>query len=397
MPLKALNLEQFRSYGALTLDVPDVGLRIVGPNASGKTTLLEAVLFLATLRSPRTSSENDLIGWKSGADYGVAPYARVVGSIIDGNELTELIVSLETDAISGSAKKRVTVNGRPRRVLDVVGLLKAVGFSPEDVGLLTAPPANRRRYIDVLMSQIERSYLKSLSRYGRVLSQRNGLLRSLSRERVSPTSPRTRSELAFWDQEMVAAGSSIVGWRIECLRRIEQFAAGRHRRLAGEPLELSYQSNVLTAGLQQHLQSAKSEHLQDFVARDWETRLELERPEELRRGITILGPQRDDFTVSANGIDLGVYGSRGQQRLAVVALKLAEADLMEQEAGAPPTVLLDDVFSELDDRHATLLIEALSELGCQLFVTTTDRTRLTTSALDALPWFETGRHETGTG
>jgi DNA replication and repair protein RecF len=142
-------------------------------------------------------------------------------------------------------------------------------------------------------------------------------------------------------------------------------------------------------GHRQQTDDAPLEQLASIVARDWTERLEGVRAEELRRGVTVLGPQRDDFTVQAAEVDIGVYGSRGQQRLAVVALKLAEADVMEEESGAPPTVLLDDVFSELDDAHATQLIDALSELGCQLLVTTTDRERVTSPALDALPWFET--------
>lgn len=389
MPITSLKLEQFRSYETLSLKVPVEGLRVVGPNASGKTTLLEAVLFLATMRSPRSSSEGDLIRWTSGTEYGVAPFARVVGEIGTPEDQQELVVSLQADPVTGNAKKRVSVNGRPRRVLDAVGILQAVSFSPEDVSLLAGAPANRRRYIDVLLSQIDRGYLRSLSRYGRVLSQRNGLLRSLSRERASPSAARTRSELAFWDDEMVAAGSATVARRIACLRRIKQCAGSRHSRLAGGPLSVTYQSNVVLEGHRQQTDDAPLEQLASIVARDWTERLEGVRAEELRRGVTLLGPQRDDFTVHAAEVDIGVYGSRGQQRLAVVALKLAEADVMEEESGAPPTVLLDDVFSELDDAHATQLIDALSELGCQLLVTTTDRERVTSPALDALPWFET--------
>lgn len=389
MSLTSLTLAQFRSYERISLDIPRPGLRVVGPNASGKTTLLEAILFLATMRSPRSSTESDLIRWASGKEYGVAPFARLVGHIAEGDEQSELVVSLQNDQSSGNAKKRVTVNGRPRRVLDAVGLLKAVSFSPEDVGLLAGPPAGRRRYVDVLLSQIDREYLRSLSRYGKVLSQRNGLLRSLSRERAAPGSASTMAQLAFWDEEMVAAGSITVARRIACLRRVERYGDARLARLAERPLTITYQSNVLSEAWGARSVDMPVEQLVSVVARDWTEQLDSVRAEELRRGVSVLGPQRDDFVVSSDGIDVGVFGSRGQQRLAVVALKLAEADLIQEEAGVPPTVLLDDVFSELDDQHAVHLIEALSDLGCQLLVTTVDRARLTTPALDALPWFET--------
>ena len=390
MPLRSLQLEQFRSYERISLDIPPTGMRVVGPNASGKTTLLEAILMLATMRSPRSSRERDLIRWTSGEAYGVNPFARVVGMLSEGDQRTELVVSLEAEAGTGSARKRVTANGRPRRVLDAVGLLKAVSFSPEDVGLLGGPPANRRRYIDVLLSQIDRAYLRSLAKYGRVLTQRNGLLRTLSRERAAPNAPATRSQLAFWDQEMVAAGSTTVAHRIVCLQRVERLADLRLSALSEGPLSIHYQSNVLSEAQRDRRDGVDPEQLTSVVARDWMERLESVRAEEIRRGVTALGPQRDDFAVTTGGVDVGVYGSRGQQRLAVVALKLAEADLMEAEAGHPPTVLLDDVFSELDERHAMLLIEALSALGCQLIVTTTDHARLTTQALEPLTWFETG-------
>lgn len=391
MPLTTLKLDQFRSYDHIELEIPEAGLRIVGPNASGKTTLLEAVLFLATMRSARSSTESDLIRWSSGEEYGVAPFSRLEGTIAEGNERTELVVTLQRDEASASAKKRVAVDGRPRRVLDAVGLLRAVSFTPEDVGLLAGAPANRRRYVDVLLSQIDRGYLRSLSRFGRLLSQRNGLLRGLSRERAAPESTATRSQLAFWDQELVAAGSLTVAHRLLCLRQVERFADRRLVTLSQEPLGIEYQSNVVSEAEWRSPPVLDVDRLADVIARNWTERLESVRADEVRRGLTLLGPQRDDFAVSTNGVDVGVYGSRGQQRLAVVALKLAEADLMEAKAHTPPTVLLDDVFSELDDAHASHLIGALSELGCQLLVTTTDRARLTTPELEALTWLKTDR------
>jgi DNA replication and repair protein RecF len=390
MHLSSVTLEQFRSYRMLTVDIPRQGLRVVGPNASGKSTLLESILLLATLKGARASNERELVRHGSGQEFGVPPFARVAGRIVTRQGEYDLQIALQVDEHSGSAKKTVRVDGVPKRVLDTVGLLKVVSFSPEDVGLIGGPPAQRRRYLDVMLSQLNERYLRALSRYGRILGQRNGLLRTLNRDRVSPDAPAARSQLAFWDEEVIAAGAVIVSHRLAAVRKLAELARDRFTRLAEGRMTVSYQSNVVSIGVEEHANGMSPDDLGRIIAREWAEQVGTVRAEEIRRGTSVLGPQRDDFTVSVGDMDIGLYGSRGQQRLSVVALKLAEADMMREVAMEPPTVLLDDVFSELDHDRAEHLITTLGGLGCQIIVTATERDRLATQALESLSWFRTG-------
>ena len=387
MYLRALDLEEFRSYRRLRLDLDRRGLRLSGPNTSGKSTLLEAIAMLATTRSPRSTAEREVINWASGADVGFPPYARVHGGVTRAGGDIEVEIALQTDSTrAGLLKKQIKLNGRGVRAMDAVGALKAVLFSPEDVTLVAGSPSGRRRYLDLLISQIDGGYLRALSRYNRVLAQRNSLLKTLARDRVAPRSAGATSQLAFWDAELVAYGSAIVARRRATVQRLAILANERFGWLTGgSGLELSYLPSLDLAtmnGRDEELDAAGS---QAVVARSFEARLDEARVDEVRRGASLIGPHRDDAAFAVSGMDLGVFGSRGQQRLAVVALKLAEADLMTEVAGEPPVLLLDDVLSELDANHRSLLTGTAARLGSQLIVTATDEGLLGGADLAELP------------
>jgi DNA replication and repair protein RecF len=389
MHLRSLELEEFRSYRRLDLNLIPAGLRLAGANASGKSTLLEAIAVLATTRSPRSSAERELIHWDSGTDLGVPPYARVRGVVVASAGTTEVEIALQADgegAAGRQVRKQIRVNGRPVRAMDAVGMLKAVLFSPEDVGLVSGSPSGRRRYLDVTISQLDGRYLRSLSRYGKILAQRNGLLRTLARDRVNPGSPAARAQLAFWDEELVAVGSAIVAHRARTVARLAELARDRSRLLtdSGE-LAVTYRPSVPVPSARAGSTGDRLEDLQALIARDFVGLLDDARPEEVRRGVSVLGPHRDDLGLAVGPVDLATYGSRGQQRLAVVALKLAEADLMAEAAGEPPVVLLDDVLSELDTAHGGLLLETIAALGSQTIVTATDPRLLDVGVLGDLP------------
>ncbi|MGH2562227.1 MAG: DNA replication/repair protein RecF [Thermomicrobiales bacterium] len=198
MHLHTLTLEEFRSYHHQELGLEVPGLAVYGDNASGKSTLLESIAMLATTRSPRTTTERDLINWSSGRDLGVPPFARVSAVISRADRDVEIEIVLQADPErSNSVKKQIKVNRRPVRAMDAVGMLNAVFFSPEDVGLVTGPPAQRRRYLDLTISQLDARYLRALARYNRILEQRNSLLKSLGRDRVPADSPVVGGQLAF--------------------------------------------------------------------------------------------------------------------------------------------------------------------------------------------------------
>lgn len=386
MHLALLTVEEFRIYERLELALPPEGLRIVGRNASGKTSLLEAVVLLATTRSPRTSKERDAVRWESGENFGVNPYARLGAHVVTGERRRHLEISLELpEGTARIARKRFRVDGRSVRAHDMVGMLRTVLFSPEDVQLVTGAPVERRRQMDILISQIDRSYMRALSRYGKVVSQRNGLLRTFSRDRVDPRSREAVSQLSFWDEELVSAGSEIVAGRVVALADLGHLVAARSQFLiSNRQIGITYRPSVnlpvwdndvydRPSGLVQRVQAA-------FLGQ-----LEQVRAEEFRRGTTVVGPHRDDFLMVLDGRPLDAFGSRGQQRLGVIALKLSEGDMITNRTGERPVVLLDDVLSELDKVHRELLLDALSAENCQVLVTSADRSPLQHRALEHLP------------
>lgn len=386
MHVTRLTLDEFRSYQHLELDIPPAGLRIVGLNASGKTSLLEALVMIATTRSSRTSTEREVVRWGSGEEYGIAPYARIGADVLTSERTRHLEISLELpEGTSRIARKKFRVDGRGVRAHDMVGVLRAVLFSPEDVHLVTGPPAERRRLMDILISQIDRGYLRALSRYGKVLSQRNGLLRQFSRDRVDPSSRSAVTQISFWDEELIAEGSRIVAARAVSLDRLSALVASRSARLiANREIALAYAPKLeLPAWEPDELEDRHTLELrvQDVFLKQ----LQSARSEEFRRGTTILGPQRDDFMLTLDGRPMDAYGSRGQQRLGVIALKLSEADLILEQTGERPIILLDDVLSELDDVHRALLLEAISEEQCQILVTSAGDEPLDHPALARLP------------
>jgi DNA replication and repair protein RecF len=393
MHLARLAVEEFRLYRRLELSLPPEGLRIYGANASGKTSLLEAAYLLSTTRSPRASVERELVRFGSGQEYGLPPYARVLGTVRSarGERTVEIDLAAEAAGEGGEAtltRKRIKVDGNPSRAVDMVGLLRVVLFSPEDLDLVSGSPSGRRRYLDITLSQLDSVYLRSLSRYGRVLLQRNALLKRLHEAggRVSPR--QAAEELAYWNEELVRLGAAIVRRRHDAIVALGELAQARFAQLTsrGERLRLAYSASVDLSALDAHAARLEPAERETLVARDFAAQLERAYPEEMRRGVSALGPHRDDLTLTLDGAPAGAYGSRGQQRLIVLALKLAEVDLMQQTTGEPPVLLLDDIASELDPAHRQFVLDTVRAGGRQVLVTATDRAVLDVPALDGLPW-----------
>jgi DNA replication and repair protein RecF len=387
MHLCQVELEEFRLYRRLSLPLESTGLRIVGENATGKSTLVEAIALLATMRSPRSGSDRELIHWQSGKELGFPPYARASGRVQSLDGETEIEIGLQVDpANDGPLKKSVKINGRAVRALDAVGRLKVVLFSPEDVALITGPPSGRRRYLDLFISQIDPRYLRSLARYNRILEQRNSLLKALMREGRQAGSSAVSTQLAFWNDEMVAYGAYIVARRRVITSSLAELVRDRFTNFSsGGNLSLEYRATVGGDIPEASIAGADLETTRDRMQRSFEQRLSEVRSDELRRGVSLAGPHRDDFGILLNGMEVGTYGSRGQQRLAVVALKLAEADQMHREAGEPPVILLDDVLSELDATHRERLLTAVGAAGAQLVLTSTDIHLIEQPSLSTLP------------
>ncbi len=363
MYLATLTLEEFRCYRRLELALPSRGLLITGANGSGKTTVLEAMAFLATARSPRAGLDRELIRWGSGEDLGTPPYVRVLGRVhtVEGEASLEITLQLDAATPGTTAtpmtRKQVKVNSIARRAVDAVGTLRAVLFAPTDLALVTGSPSGRRRYVDVMLSQIDRRYIRTLAQYTNLLTQRNALLKRFATQGRNPNDPALGEELAFWDESLVAAGAYLHARRAVTLMRLSGHAENAFLALTngGHTLAVGHEASIPTpASLDMPLAA-----LEQMAARDFTQALHERRREELRRAVSIVGPHRDDLTLQMDGMNLAAYGSRGQQRLAVLAIKLAEIAVMTEETGEPPVALLDDILSELDPGHRAYVLDTV--------------------------------------
>lgn len=391
MKLERLDLEEFRVYRRAALEIPPAGLRLYGTNASGKTSLLEAIYLLATTRSPRASIDRDLINWESNDEFELAPYARAVGRLSesDGGD-HEVEIALVADASRPNVtRKRAKLDGRACRMTGLVGVLKVVLFSPEDLNLVLGSPSGRRRYLDISISQLDRTYLRALSRYGKLVERRNSLLKDLG----NGSGRNAEDELAYWDDEFTTYASYILAARLRYLDGLKREAAAAFQRLSESDgrLRLDYAGAVnLPEAQRERVISASMSDAQPLIARAVGAQLVQRRHEELRRGLTLIGPHRDDFIYELDGRDLSSFGSRGQQRLAVVATKLAELAQIIALSGESPVLLLDDVLSELDPEHQDGLLNSLGSAGCQIILTATSRELLEHPGLSDLPIGEVG-------
>ena len=360
MYLSRLVLADFRLYRQLTLDLPMGVTVLYGSNAAGKTTLLEAVYYLATTRSPRASAERELISLEAAGDLGLPPFARVSAVIQPKFEAEilplEIVIQRKFGAdgeFMPSVQKTIRIDKVARRALDLIGQVRVVMFAPQDLELVTGAPSERRRYLDVTLSQIDGRYVRALSRYNQVLTQRNGLLRSWREQRRVGND----SELLFWDEELATAGAYILRERRRAVAELNDLAREYFAQITGneQPLALRY------------IETTTAHDAPSLVAA-----LKAMRREERDRGVTLIGAHRDDLSITLSERDMGAYGSRGQQRATTLALRLAEAELMHRRTGDRPILLLDDLLSELDQKRREFLLNTIKRDDQQTLITATD-------------------------
>lgn len=344
MKVERLQLAGFRSYNELDVTFPAGPQLVVGPNAAGKTNLLEALGLLGNGRSHRAAADGELISW--GADF-----ARLEASVVNGSGPTTLEVVL--GRTGEGARKRIRVNGVARRASALAAALPVVLFAPEDMLLVIGSPSLRRAVLDGLVVQLEPASAATLATYGRALTQRNNLLRAVR------DGTAARDELRFWDDVICTDGGRIVEWRRAALETLAGPLAAAHREIAPdeEPLSLRYVTNS---------PAAEGEMAEATLRR----RLAETSDKELWNGATLVGPHRDDVSFDIGARQMAGVASRGQQRSAILALKLGQLEVLHARAGRPPLLLLDDVFSELDPDRRAHLVRRIGELP-QAFVTTT--------------------------
>jgi DNA replication and repair protein RecF len=352
MPLRTLSLTDFRSYQRLEVELGGGPHVIAGRNAAGKTNLLESLVVLSSGRSHRGGADPEMVRWGSA-------FSRVAASVDAGGRDQELEVVIFAPASAGvgsvgSTRKRIRVNGVDRRASALRPVLRTVLFAPEDMLLVVGSPTLRRSLLDALVAQREVTAAAQLATYGRALTQRNSLLKRIREQTAG------RSELGYWDAVLSESGGRILDWRRETLAALAQPLAAAHREIAPDEPEITlrYASNAEPRAGESHQEALLRRLLETAEKEAW-------------NGATLVGPHRDDVIFEAGGRPLALFASRGQQRTAILALKLAELDLITALDGRPPLLLLDDVFSELDPERRAQLVRRIGSLPQAIVTTTT--------------------------
>ncbi|RCJ39869.1 DNA replication/repair protein RecF [Nostoc punctiforme NIES-2108] len=346
MYLKTLNLRQFRNYQDQKVEFTAAKTILVGNNAQGKSNLLEAVELLATLRSHRMTRDRDLV------QEGEA-IAQIDATLERQTGVSDLTLTLRRNG-----RRSVALNGESiRRQMDFLGVLNAVQFSSLDLDLVRGGPEGRRNWLDTLLIQLEPVYAHILQQYNHVLRQRNAFLKKTQDSALDTE----QSELAVWDAQLATTGTRVIRRRDRAIQRLAPIATTWHGSISGstEVLQIKYIPNI-------PLEDNQPEEVQQaFLAK-----IQQRAVAEMHQGTTLVGPHRDEIELTINQTPARQYGSQGQQRTLVLALKLAELQLIEEVVKEPPLLLLDDVLAELDLSRQNQLLDAIQD-RFQTLITTT--------------------------
>ena len=374
MYLTHLSLTNFRNYSRLDIEIPRRAVLLLGNNAQGKTNLLEAVYFLTAFTSFQTHSDRQMVNFDAAReDLAVA---RLVADYRRGerSHRIEARLILEPTGINGKRlRKEILLDGVKRPLVEVVGHFNAVVFVPQMSRIIEGGPDERRRFINLSIAQSEPDYARALSEYTQGITQRNALLKLLNERRGDP------EQLDYWDEIISRTGAVLIEERIQALISLEDISQTYHQGLTNdlEVLQIEYHPAFEPLpgvngqiSLPMATRVDRSRLSLEEIRERFLTRLREIRGEEISRGVTTIGPHRDEIRFLVNGLDLGDYGSRGQIRTALLALKLAEVQWMHDRTGHWPVILLDEVMAELDGHRRNDLLEHLSNCEQSMFTTT---------------------------
>lgn len=327
MIIKSIELADYRNYDSLVMQF-DRGTNILyGDNAQGKTNILEAIFVAATTRSHKGSKDREIVNFNKEEGH-IRTWLEK-----DGAE-TRVDMHLRK-----SKSKGIAIDGQKiKKAAELLGLCNVVFFSPEDLGIIKNGPAERRRFVDMELCQLDGVYLYNLNHYNKIINQRNRLLKDMY------LNQGLKETLEVWDMQLVSFGTKIIERRALFVKQLNEIIYGIHRKLSGdkEELQICYEPDAVQEAFEEKLSSA--------------------RDRDIRAKMTSVGPHRDDFSFLVGGVDIRKYGSQGQQRTAALSLKLAEIELVKKITGDNPVLLLDDVLSELDSNRQNYLLNSIGEI-----------------------------------
>lgn len=375
MKLKKLKFENFRNYPSHSYEFPEGKelIVMVGKNGIGKTNFLEAIHVLSLGKSFRSLVQEDLINWEM-------DYLRLNAEAEIDDESCQLEVFYSSRP---TRRKNFKKNGVNLKNSEYLGNLLTVLFHPEDLNMLYLSPSLRRRYMDIVLCQTDKSYLLALSKYKKTLKQRNALLSQIRETHFNSTSSGStenalQEDLAAWDEEMIEYGSQLILKRIKFTNFINENIEEIYRNISGEKerVSIEYVSKIVSTLEISRLNSTSDNHNDalSIISRLYADQLFARKKPDIFRAETTAGPHRDDLFFFINGKNICSSASRGEFRTLLLALKLAEIKFIKQKTGKNPILLLDDVFSELDRKRQTHLLKSIK--GCQTIITTCDASHL---------------------
>ncbi|MBQ7942624.1 MAG: DNA replication/repair protein RecF [Lachnospiraceae bacterium] len=327
MLIKSLELENFRNYESLAMTF-DAGTNILyGDNAQGKTNILEAIYLSATTKSHKGSKDKDIVNFN-------AEEAHIRTYVIKDELENRVDMHLRKNKSKG-----IAINGQKiKKAAELLGMLNIVFFSPEDLSIIKNGPAERRRFVDMELCQLDSFYLYNLNNYNKIVNQRNKLLKELY------FNPGLKDTLSIWDSQLVSYGSKIMERRETFIKQLNEIIYDIHKKLSGgkEELVIHYEP--------------------DCRIEDYERELSQGQERDIRLKMTCTGPHRDDFSFMVGDIDIRKFGSQGQQRTAALSLKLSEIELVKKITKDTPLLLLDDVLSELDSNRQNYLLNSIGDI-----------------------------------
>lgn len=366
MYLKHLSLTNFRTFSRLDIDVPSGIVLLHGRNAQGKTSLLEAVYYLATFTSFLTSQENQVINLLTHAEP--LAVSRIVADIEKNGKVHQLEIRvIYQEPQSGTGNKRIRkeilLDGVKKPASEVIGLFTAVVFIPQMTRLLENGPDERRKYLNMVFSQVIHGYAGHLTKFAQALTRRNALLKTLAEKGGDP------NQLDYWDNLLAEHGAHLFVQRAIAVDEISRLATPIHARLTSsmESMSLEYLPSIARSDDKEIVLSLDLAQMKDTYLKV----LSSNHKQDINRGVTTIGPHRDELRFMLNGLNLADYGSRGQVRSTLQSLKFAEVSWMHEKTGSTPVLLLDETLAELDEKRRDDLLGILSGTE-QALLTTTD-------------------------